>query len=496
MKRNLPSISAILYLSKTLANREHPIMLRVSCNGQRKYKSLGLSCSQKLWNAKKQEVRLSHPMAKNMNAIIRNEIDKANKYVMSVEGRQEYSANSIVNAITKTAPTHTLFSLFEERIAFFKNVTKKYNTVTRYRTLLNVIKRYNGNEDIRLFEMSKSWVKDFELSLQVKYADSSIRNFFDCLKAIINYAVSKGYIKESVFLNYKFSRQLNCRTRKRALNIMEIATLMRYYHDTYGDLGINERPNLENTKVHYWNQRFKPRGSTKLTPIDTEQFALSLFLCSYMFQGLALVDMAKLKKKDLTIIKVVNTKKWLEDAAEHGIDFANTHKEIEEYYEIHITREKTNHPTRIICESYILIPFLNPFGSWVNGSEDEDELEEYVFPIYDKDNDDEYVRFSRMRYAIYLVNVNLKRVAQKVGIRSNITFYSARHSYASNLYHSNVPVGLIAQNMGRNPADIETYLKEFDSDKIIAANEKAFLAGQEEFSKIWENVKKKQRAEK
>ena len=50
MKRNLPSISAILYTSKTLANGEHPIMLRVSYNGQRKYKSLGFSCSEKLWN--------------------------------------------------------------------------------------------------------------------------------------------------------------------------------------------------------------------------------------------------------------------------------------------------------------------------------------------------------------------------------------------------------------------------------------------------------------
>ena len=44
MKRNLPTISAILYTSKTLANGEHPIMLRVCYNGKRKYKSLGISC--------------------------------------------------------------------------------------------------------------------------------------------------------------------------------------------------------------------------------------------------------------------------------------------------------------------------------------------------------------------------------------------------------------------------------------------------------------------
>ena len=101
-----------------------------------------------------------------------------------------------------------------------------------------------------------------------------------------------------------------------------------------------------------------------------------------------------------------------------------------------------------------------------------------------------------MRYAIYLVNVNLRRVAQRAGVRSDITFYAARHSYASNLYHANVPVGLIAQNMGRNPAEIETYLKEFDSDNIIAANEKALITGQEEFRVTKERIREKEREEK
>ena len=496
MKRNLPTISAVLYSSKTLANGEHPIMLRVSYNGQRKYKSLGISCSEKQWNEKKQEVRLGHPMALNMNTIIRSEIDKANKYVLSIEGKEVYSAGSIIKAVTKTAPTtHTLFSLFEERIDFFTNTTHKHNTATGYRTLLNIIKRYTENEDIELFELTRGWVKDFKAYLKTKYADNSIRKYFDNFKALMNYAVEHEYIKESPLANHNWNADLNCQTRKRALSIGEITTLMQYYYDTYGMLGLNKRPNLEKTKVHYWNQKFKPRGTTKLTPIDAEQFSLALFLCSYLFQGLALVDLAKLKRKDLKIVEVINEKKWMEDAAEHGIEYANSNKEVTEYYEIYTQREKTNHPTRIMCEVQTLIPYLNPFGSCVNGCEDEDELEEYVFPIYDKNNDDDYVKFGRMNYATYLVNVNLKRVAEKVGIGGGITFYSARHSYASNLYHSNVPVGLIAQNMGRNPADIETYLKEFDKTKIIAANEMAFVTGQDEFRLAWEEQKKKQRSE-
>ena len=78
MKKNLPTISVILYTSKKLANNSHPIMLRVCYNGERKYKSIGLSCSKAMWNEKKQEVRATHPFSVNMNTIIRSEIDKAN----------------------------------------------------------------------------------------------------------------------------------------------------------------------------------------------------------------------------------------------------------------------------------------------------------------------------------------------------------------------------------------------------------------------------------
>lgn len=48
--------SVILYKSKTLANDEHPIMLRICYNGKRTYKSLKMSCSPRLWNEERGEV--------------------------------------------------------------------------------------------------------------------------------------------------------------------------------------------------------------------------------------------------------------------------------------------------------------------------------------------------------------------------------------------------------------------------------------------------------
>ena len=148
MKRTLPSISIILYTSKTLSNGEHPIMLRISHNGQRKYKSLGLSCSYKMWNEKKEEVRSTHPNSKNINTIIRAERNKAEMKLMELErDNVDYSATSLIKSLTKSSSeTITLFEIFEDRYSYFKD-RGSMNSATGYRTLLNVIKRYSNNVD-------------------------------------------------------------------------------------------------------------------------------------------------------------------------------------------------------------------------------------------------------------------------------------------------------------------------------------------------------------
>ena len=496
MKRNLPTISAILYTSKTLANGEHPIMLRICYNGKRKYKSMGISCRPQEWSDDKQRVKGKR--ANSLNPIITKELADAQNYVLSLEGKEDYSASTIVADLQKTAPTRlTLFSLFEERIEFFKVEKGKYNTATGYRTLLNRIKKYTNGKDLELFEVTTNWLRSFEEYLRCHYVDNSIRKFFDCFQAIFNYAITKEYIKESPFTTFQFSKKLNCQTRKRALTLQEMASLMSYYDDRYGKLG------LENNDVYgelkekqYWvNQKFKLRGTTKLTPINAEQFSLALFLCSYLLQGMALVDLANLKKKDIHLIQVTDRDKFVKDVAEHGYDYAMSHLRKLPCYEIITTRQKTTHPTRIIVDSRYFMPYLNPFGSYLlEGDEfDEDELEDYLFPIFDKDDDTEEKKFGRMTYMNYLVNVNLKRIAKRLGFAEGITFYSARHSYASALYHANVPMGLIAQNMGRNPAEIETYLKEFDVENIYKANEKALITGQEDYLRITEKQKQAQR---
>ena len=495
MKRSLPTVSVILYKSKTLANGEHPIMLRLCYNGQRKYKSFGLSCSEKMWNEKKEEVRSTHPYAMSMNTLIRAEVDKANKKIMELErDKADYSVTTLVKDLSKSAPTTTsLFDMFEERISYFKS-THSHNTATGYRTLLNTIKRYTEDTDYELFEVDTEWIRSFEVYLRDNYKDTSIKKFFDCFKAVMNRAVELGYIKASPFDDYRLIRPLDTKTPKRALSVDEMMTLMRYYMKTYG-FGNKPKPNLEKTKVRYWNAKFRRRAHTKLTPIDAEQLSLALFICSYMFQGLALVDLANLKWGDIRDIEVLDKEKYARDSGEFGIDYANEHKEVKDYYEINVARSKTNKPVRILVEEMTLLPFLLPFTEAIKNVPDDEVDDMYVFPIYSEQDDTPEKRFGRMTYANYLVNVNLKRIAERLGMKP-LTFYSARHTYASALYHANVPMGLIAQNMGRNPADIETYLKDFDRDSVIDANQHLYVTSTDAYKEGKEAKLERRRAER
>ncbi|MBR6629510.1 MAG: hypothetical protein IKL03_06085 [Bacteroidaceae bacterium] len=49
------TVNVICYKSKTLSNGEHPIMVRISKDGKKKYVSVGISIKSEFWNFDKNE---------------------------------------------------------------------------------------------------------------------------------------------------------------------------------------------------------------------------------------------------------------------------------------------------------------------------------------------------------------------------------------------------------------------------------------------------------
>ncbi len=470
MKIPKATVTAVLYKSKTLASGEHPVMIRVCYNSKRRYKSTGLSCPAKWWNAAKQEVRERHPLAPNMNAIIGSELTALKNKVLDFERQGvPYSVQRIFEAsVRKPPPRKTLYDLFEERIAYFRDTLQKHNTAAGYQTLLHIVERFSQHRTVELFDVDGAWLGEFEEYLHARYADTSIKRFFSALKALMNYACQNGLLDANPFDRFRLSRRLDVRTAKRALATDELDSLIRYYLDTYY-YKTRKRPDPRTMKSRCWRApSCGCRGEERQASYDAEQFALSMFICSYIFQGLALVDLARLKWKDLVCVEIPDREKYDRDCAAYGPRYAEAHKETVAFYEINFVRAKTLHPIRILVEQRVAWPYMKPFARTAKGGAGDD----FVFPIYF--DDDPQRRFERITYANNVINQGLQRAAKRIGLSRKITFYSARHTYASRLYHADVPLPLIAQNMGRNPAEIETYLKEFDTDRIISANKRVW----------------------
>ena len=68
------SVSAVLFTSKTLANGEHPLMLRLTKNRKLKYISLHLSLNAQYWDAKKGRPRRHCPNREIFIALIEQKI--------------------------------------------------------------------------------------------------------------------------------------------------------------------------------------------------------------------------------------------------------------------------------------------------------------------------------------------------------------------------------------------------------------------------------------
>ena len=88
---------------------------------------------------------------------------------------------------------------------------------------------------------------------------------------------------------------------------------------------------------------------------------------------------------------------------------------------------------------------------------------DYVFPILRNGNsyDKQLNRYNRC----------LKRLALKAGIKSNITSYVARHTWASIAYKSSVELSVISKAMGHtNPQTTLIYIKDINNEKLETAN--------------------------
>lgn len=312
-------------------------------------------------------------------------VKEKNDIVINIEDEM---SKSVDNNCQKTK---LIFHFMEDII---KKLAESGNVRTSetYKCALNSFRRYRNGTDVDFANLTGDMVEDYEIYLKKNnIALNTISFYMRILRAVYNRAIVKGYISDCrPFRNVYTSIG---KTVKRAVDINVIRKLMVM--------------NCQNSE---------------------ENFARDMFMFSFYTRGMSFVDMAYLKKTDIT-------------------DGVLIYK-----------RKKTG--------QQLVIQWDGQMQEIVDRNRSMSDV--YLLPIITKENGKERNQY---RYKQYVVNEDLKKISEDLRLPHNLTMYVARHSWATIARNMDVPLDVISRGMGHNSEKTtQIYLKTIDSGTIDKAN--------------------------
>lgn len=443
------------YTSKVLADYTSPIMISVCKDGKRKYIATGISCLPSEWDSKKNELKKSVKNSKAMNLIIRQKYNAiVSRELELIAQGYSYSIDDLINAVKTNSSNKLLLSeLLKQYISFKKS---KHSTVVNYEYALSILEQHN----VKYVDQINTDVIDGIIYGKLK--DNSNRNVIKNIKSLLNFAVKNKLIKENPVKGYKSDKKMNFETKKRALTYQQISGIEYNYVSKYflskeriESIKQMKQEQIDSIKDKELRDYYNNLRNNTIN-IYSEAFAVGLFLLSYNMQGLALVDLLTLKKSDFQLYNYSN-----KSALQNNL----LNPQSKQYFRVETQRNKTGKNVTIFIPTDQFMMFCNIIFNQ-NFNPDNIDDDDYFFSVFSKEMSEIEV-FKKKQILQVMLNRKLKSFAKKIGINDDITFYTARHSFASILNWNNVNPSLIAQMMGRDAADIQVYLKQFNDNQII-----------------------------
>ena len=306
--------------------------------------------------------------------------------------RVKYTADDIIATFQKQANKQSLFNFMQGVIAQLRQMGKQRTSET-YRSTLKSFMQFREGKDVRLKDIDSDLMLMYEAYLSNRELTKNTTSFYmRILRAVYNRAVEKGLTTNRFPFKHVYTGI--DKTIKRAIPLNAIKQIKC--------LDLSLLPSLD--------------------------LARNMFLFSFYTRGMSFVDMAYLKKKDLS----------------NGV--------------LSYCRRKTGQQLFIRwekCMQEIVDKYDNP-------------ISEYLLPIIKPMNGDERTQYQN---AMYIVNRKLKTIGNMVGIQLPLTMYVARHSWASAAKNKNVPISVISEGMGHDSElTTQIYLASLDTGVVDNAN--------------------------
>ncbi|MDE5871565.1 MAG: site-specific integrase [Muribaculaceae bacterium] len=303
-----------------------------------------------------------------------------------------FTADDIVDAYRRYSGEFTLFGFMEGVICSLVS-NSKIRTSETYRAALNSFKAFRCNEDIMIDSIDSGVMEAYEAWQKTRGNSQNTVSFYNrILRAVYNRALENDIIENRYPFRHVYTGV--DKTVKRALPLAVVRKIKA--------LDLSMRPALD--------------------------YARDMFMLSFMLRGMSFVDMAYLRKSDLS-----------------GGYVKYRRRKTGQLLVIEWTNEM-----QMILDKY-------PENTGV-----------YLLPVITKPGHD--VR-RVYKNAGDRINHNLKKIAGLVGLGAPLSLYVARHSWASIARSEGVPVSIISEGMGHeSESTTRIYLESLSTDRIDSVN--------------------------
>ena len=277
-------ISVTCYKSKILSNGEAPLMVKITKNGKRSLKTLGVSLNPKYWDFDRDRPKSNCPNRTHIVSIITNALQKYQSIQLDMEARNEnYSVSEILADISAKKGQVTLEDFLTSHIQQLRDNGKVGNSYA-YLNLRTTLHNFHGKKLNFLFNVvDVSFCNKFEAWMRKnQFEDTTMHYYFRTLRATYNKAIEAKCAdrEKSPFVEYKLSR-FSTKTKKRALSKESVKKILKMDCST-----MSEKARL----------------------------AHDVFSFSYYCGGISLVDVA-----NLTLDNIIDGRLIYERQKTHGI---------------------------------------------------------------------------------------------------------------------------------------------------------------------------------
>ena len=324
---------------------------------------------------------------------IRWDVDRLKRIIHKLDNEGlAYTADDVVDEFNRLVNEYSLFNYMESLIIKLKQ-NGKIRTAETYASTLNSFKKFRKNKDIMLDCLNSEIMEAYESwHRQRGITPNTISFYTRILRAAYNRAVEEEIIENRNPFRHVYTGV--DKTVKRALHLSVIKKIKA--------LDLSLKPTLD--------------------------FARDMFIMSFMLRGMSFIDMAYLRKSDLSNGYVTYRR-----------------RKTGQQLTIEWTKEM-----QMILDKY------------------PENTSDYLLPIICTRGENERNVYRNVGFNI---NYNLKRIAEKLRITIPLTLYVARHSWASAAKAKGIPLAVISEGMGHDSeTTTQIYLASLDTSIVDKAN--------------------------